>query len=74
MGGGERGTATDLQIQADEVLRMRQWLADTLADLSNQSSEQVDKDIERDLFMTAAGAKEYGLIDEVVTSRKMTRS
>lgn len=74
MGGGERGTATDLQIQADEVLRMRQWLADTLADLSNQSSEQIDKDIERDLFMTAAGAKEYGLIDEVVTSRKMTRS
>lgn len=74
MGGGERGTATDLQIQADEVLRMRQWLAETLADLSNQSSEQVDKDIERDLFMTAAGAKEYGLIDEVVTSRKMTRS
>ena len=74
MGGGERGTATDLQIQADEVLRMRQWLADTLADLSNQSSEQVDKDIERDLFMTAAGSKEYGLIDEVVTSRKMTRS
>lgn len=74
MGGGERGTATDLQIQADEVLRMRQWLADTLAALSNQSSEQVDKDIERDLFMTAAGAKEYGLIDEVVTSRKMTRS
>lgn len=74
MGGGERGTATDLQIQADEVLRMRQWLADTLADLSNQSSEQVDKDIERDLFMTAEGAKEYGLIDEVVTSRKMTRS
>ncbi|MBM7796922.1 ATP-dependent Clp protease proteolytic subunit [Pseudoglutamicibacter cumminsii] len=74
MGGGERGTATDLQIQADEVLRMRQWLADTLADLSNQSSEQVDKDIERDLFMTAEGAKEYGLIDEVVTSRKVTRS
>ncbi|KGF20775.1 ATP-dependent Clp protease proteolytic subunit [Arthrobacter sp. HMSC06H05] len=74
MGGGERGTATDLQIQADEVLRMRQWLADTLAELSNQTSEQVDKDIERDLFMTAAGAKEYGLIDEVVTSRKMTRS
>ena len=74
MGGGERGTATDLQIQADEVLRMRQWLADTLAELSNQTSEQVDKDIERDLFMTAVGAKEYGLIDEVVTSRKMTRS
>ena len=74
MGGGERGTATDLQIQADEVLRMRQWLADTLAELSNQTSEQVDKDIERDLFMTAVGAKEYGLIDEVVTSRKMPRS
>lgn len=71
LGGGERGTATDLQIQADEVIRMREWLANTLADLSNKNAEEVDRDIERDLFMTAAGAKDYGLIDEVIASRKI---
>jgi ATP-dependent Clp protease protease subunit len=71
LGGGERGTATDLQIQADEVIRMREWLATTLADLSNKSAEEVDRDIERDLFMTAASAKEYGLVDEVIASRKL---
>lgn len=71
LGGGERGTATDLQIQADEVIRMRQWLAETLAAHSNQTAERVDRDIERDLFMTADSAKEYGLIDEVIGSRKV---
>lgn len=71
LGGGERGTATDLQIQADEVIRMREWLSTTLADLSGQETERVDQDIERDLFMTAAAAKEYGLVDEVIASRKL---
>jgi ATP-dependent Clp protease protease subunit len=71
LGGGERGTATDLQIQADEVIRMREWLATTLADLSNKEADEVDRDIERDLFMTAAAAKDYGLVDEVITSRKV---
>ena len=71
LGGGERGTATDLQIQAEEVMRMRQWLAETLGAHAGQDPERVDKDIERDLFMTAASAKEYGLVDEVITPRKM---
>jgi ATP-dependent Clp protease protease subunit len=71
LGGGERGTATDLQIQADEVIRMREWLATTLADLSNKEADEVDRDIERDLFMTASAAKDYGLVDEVITSRKV---
>lgn len=71
MGGGERGTATDLQIQAEEVMRMRTWLETTLSDQSNKTPEQVGNDIERDLFMTAQDAKEYGLIDEVLSPRKI---
>ncbi|APF39997.1 ATP-dependent Clp protease proteolytic subunit [Neomicrococcus aestuarii] len=71
MGGGERGTATDLQIQAEEVMRMRSWLEHTLAGHSNRAPEDVAVDIERDLFMTAEGAKNYGLIDEVLAPRKI---
>ena len=71
MGGGERGTASDLQIQAEEVMRMRAWLENTLAGHSNKSAEEVGNDIERDLYMTAAEAKTYGLIDEVLTPRKI---
>jgi len=71
MGGGERGTATDLQIQAEEVMRMRTWLETTIAGHSNRAPEQVGQDIERDLYMTAEDAKAYGLIDEVLVPRKM---
>ena len=71
MGGGERGTASDLQIQAEEVMRMRSWLENTLAGHSNRTAEDVGNDIERDLYMTAAEAKEYGLIDEVLSPRKI---
>ncbi|GAA3321895.1 MULTISPECIES: ATP-dependent Clp protease proteolytic subunit [Paeniglutamicibacter] len=71
MGGGERGTASDLQIQAEEVMRMRAWLETTLAGHSNKTAEEVGNDIERDLYMTAAEAKVYGLIDEVLTPRKI---
>ncbi|MEE1620639.1 ATP-dependent Clp protease proteolytic subunit [Zafaria sp. Z1313] len=71
MGGGERGTATDLQIQAEEVMRMRTWLETTLAANSNKTAEEVGIDIERDLYMTAEDAKVYGLIDEVLTPRKI---
>ena len=71
MGGGERGTATDLQIQAEEVMRMRTWLETTIAGHSNRSPQQVGQDIERDLYMTAEDAKTYGLIDEVLVPRKM---
>jgi ATP-dependent Clp protease protease subunit len=74
MGGGERGTATDLQIQAEEVMRMRTWLEETIASHSGQTVEKVRDDVERDLFMTAADAKEYGIVDEVLTPRKLTRA
>jgi len=66
-GGGQ---ASDIEIQAAEVLRMRDWLEETLAFHSNRSREQVNKDIERDKILGAAEAVEYGLIDQVLTSRK----
>jgi len=51
-------------------MRMRVWLEETIAKHSKQSQEQVSKDIERDKILTAAQALEYGLIDQVLTSRK----
>ncbi len=67
---GTGGMASDLEIQANEVLRMRGWLEDTLALHSGRSVEQVRVDIERDKILTAAMAKEYGLVDEVLETRK----
>ena len=70
--GGSEGSsqASDIEIQAREILRMRTWLEETLAHHSNRTAEQVNKDIERDKILSAADAVEYGLIDQVLTSRK----
>lgn len=67
---GMRGQASDIQILADELDRMRAWLEDTLAAHSKVPVEQVRRDIDRDKILTAAQALEYGLIDQVLTSRK----
>jgi ATP-dependent Clp protease protease subunit len=72
MSGGEYGQASDIEIQANEVLRMREWLEHTLSLHTGRTAEQVEKDIERDKILTAAQAKDYGLIDEVLESRKAT--
>ena len=74
MAGGDYGQASDIEIQANEVQRMRQWLEDTLAKHSNRSSEQVKTDIERDKILTAEQAVEYGLVDQVLGSRKVGSS
>ncbi|KAD3720508.1 ATP-dependent Clp protease proteolytic subunit [Arthrobacter yangruifuii] len=71
LSGGQGGQASDLEIQAAEVMRMRTWLEDTLALHSNRTSEQVNTDIERDKILTADSALEYGLIDQVLDSRKI---
>lgn len=71
LSGGQGGQASDLEIQANEVMRMREWLENTLSDLSGRTPEQVSNDIERDNILTAAQAKDYGLIDEVLAPRKM---
>jgi len=60
------GQAADMRIQADEILRIKQTLIDILAAHSGKPREQVAKDTERDRYMTAAEAKEYGLIDEIL--------
>ena len=70
--GGDYGQASDIEIQANEVLRMRTWLEETWAEHSGRTPEQVRNDIERDKILSAAEAKEYGLIDEVLASRKGT--
>ncbi|HLS45923.1 MAG TPA: ATP-dependent Clp protease proteolytic subunit [Ornithinicoccus sp.] len=70
LAGGDYGQASDIEIQANEVLRMRAWLEETWAKHSGKSAEQVRKDIERDKILTAAEAKDYGLVDQVLESRK----
>ncbi len=67
---GMQGQASDIEIVADEIDRMRKWLEDTLAHHSGRSAEEISKDIDRDKILTAQMAKEYGLVDEVLTSRK----
>jgi len=70
VGEAGQGQASDIEIQAAEILRMRTWLEETLSKHSNRSVEQVNKDIDRDKILGAAEALEYGLIDQVLTSRK----
>lgn len=69
-GGAGQGQASDIEIQAREIMRMRDWLEETLAKHSGKSASQVHQDIDRDTFLTAAEAKDYGLIDQVLTTRK----
>ena len=64
--------ASDLEIHANEIIRMRGWLEETIARHSERDVELVRKDIERDKILSAEAAKEYGLIDEVLASRKNT--
>ncbi|WP_010533921.1 ATP-dependent Clp protease proteolytic subunit [Brachybacterium squillarum] len=70
MGGQGGGQASDLEIQANEILRMREWLEQTLAHHSGRDKDQISKDIERDKILTAKDALEYGLVDQVLASRK----
>ena len=72
MGESGRGQASDIEIQAREIARMRTWLEETLARHSNKSAEEVNKDIDRDKILSAQEAFEYGLIDQVLTTRKNT--
>ncbi|WP_424465771.1 ATP-dependent Clp protease proteolytic subunit [Pseudoclavibacter helvolus] len=69
-GGAGQGQASDIEIQAQEVLRMRTWLEEALSRHSGKPVDQVNRDIERDKILSAAEALEYGLIDQVLTSRK----
>ena len=67
--GGAQGQASDIKIQADEILRMKKLLNDILAANCNQDIEKITRDTDRDYIMTAEDAKEYGLVDRVVAKK-----
>ncbi len=67
--GGAQGQATDIAIQAKEILRMKEELNEILAKNCNQSIKKVEKDTDRDNFMSAKESKEYGMIDEVLVKK-----
>jgi ATP-dependent Clp protease protease subunit len=71
--GGTQGQAADIQIQAKEILRMREELDRIIAKHTGQPLERVEKDSDRDFFMSPEEAKEYGLVDEVITSRELAK-
>lgn len=70
-GGGLSGQATDIDIQAKEILRMREIINQLLAKHTGQSQERIERDVERDFIMNPQQAKEYGLIDEIITKHKL---
>jgi ATP-dependent Clp protease protease subunit len=67
--GGAQGQATDIEIQAREILKLRETLNQILADRTGQSIEKIRADSERDFFMSANEAKDYGLVDQVIEKR-----
>lgn len=71
--GGVQGQATEIEIHAREILRLREELNGILAYHSGQSLETIRNDTERDNFMTAQAAKEYGLIDQILTRNELTQ-
>lgn len=68
--GGVQGQATDIDIHAKEILRMKDTLNDLLTLHTGQAREKINRDTERDFFMSAQDAQEYGIIDEVIKARK----
>jgi ATP-dependent Clp protease protease subunit len=69
--GGAQGQAVDIEIQAKEILRYRQLLDEIMAEHTGQPIEKIHQDTDRDFIMTPEQAKVYGIIDEVISSRKM---
>ena len=71
--GGAQGQATDIELEAKEIMRMKEMLTGILAENSGQDIEKVKKDCERDYYMSAAQAVEYGLIDKVITAEEIAK-
>ncbi len=67
--GGFQGQATDIDIQAREILRLKEELNRILAELTNQAFEKIEADTERDYYMTSEQAKQYHIIDDIITKR-----
>src|ERR1700733_12884549 len=68
--GGARGQASDISIQAKEILRLKKQLNEIMAHHTGQPVDRIEKDMERDNYMSADAAREYGIVDEVVKSRR----
>ena len=68
--GGVEGQASDIAIEAQEILKIREKLYKMLAKQTGQSMKQIEKDADRDMYFTADEAKEYGLVDKVITKRE----
>ncbi|HWP54000.1 MAG TPA: ATP-dependent Clp endopeptidase proteolytic subunit ClpP [Pyrinomonadaceae bacterium] len=68
--GGMQGQATDVRIHAEELIRIRELTSEILAKHTGQSMDQIELDVERDRYLSAVQAKEYGLIDEVIAHRE----
>lgn len=71
--GGARGQAVDIEIHAKRIIRVKNDLNKILSEITGKPLKQIEKDTDRDHFMSAAEAKEYGLIDEVITKRDATK-
>ena len=69
--GGASGQAVDIEIQAKEIVRMRELLDEILAHHTGQTVEKIANDTDRDFIMSATEAKEYGIVDEVITNREL---
>jgi ATP-dependent Clp protease protease subunit len=67
--GGSQGQATEIEIQAREILKTREQLNKILAERTGQTLEKIALDTERDFYMTADESKEYGLVDQVIAKR-----
>mgnify|MGYP000968421128 CR=1 FL=1 len=68
--GGARGQATDIMIHAEQIVKIKRRLNEILSERTGQPYEKIEKDTDRDFFMSAQEAKEYGLVDEVIISHK----
>lgn len=71
--GGAQGQATDIEITAQHILKTRERLNEILAENTGQKIEKIQDDVDRDFFMTADEAKEYGIIDEIMQSKKKAK-
>ncbi len=70
--GGVQGTAADIRIQAEEILRMKRKINEILARHTGKPVEQIEKDTDRDYYMSAEEAKEYGIIDQILVRREIS--
>jgi ATP-dependent Clp protease protease subunit len=72
--GGFQGQATDIEIHAKEILKLKERMNEMMAKHTGQPLEKISDDVERDYFLTAEEARDYGLVDEVLVSRPDAKS